>query len=132
MSAGAVVAEIASWILIAIGSVALLTGAIGVLRMPDVYTRMHAASLTDTVGAGALIAGLMIQGGMTLVTVKLFLILVFLFFTSPTATFSLAHAAMTGGVEPVPLRSGDGPEKSASSAGEKRPYIISSISWCCR
>jgi len=96
----ALIVEIASWLLIAIGSLALLTGAIGVLRFPDVYTRMHAASITDTLGAGALLGGLMLQAGLTLIAVKLFLMLVFLFFTSPTSSFALAHAALSSGVEP--------------------------------
>lgn len=117
MTAGTVIADVASWLLILIGSLAILTGAIGVLRMPDVYTRMHAASITDTLGAGALVAGLMIQAGVTLVAVKLFLILVFLFFTGPTSTFSLAHAAMTSGVEPLhPADAIKPPAKTEESA----------------
>ena len=79
----------------------MLIGGIGVLRFPDVYTRMHAASITDTVGAGSILIGLTIQAGVSLVAVKLILMLVFLFFTSPTSSFSLAHAALSSGVEPV-------------------------------
>jgi multicomponent Na+:H+ antiporter subunit G len=94
-------ADILSWGLIIVGSVAMLIGGIGVLRFPDVYTRMHAASITDTLGAGALLLGLTIQAGFTLVAVKLILMLVFLFFTSPTSSFSLAHAALSSGVEPL-------------------------------
>ena len=94
------IADILSWILIIIGSVSMLIGGLGVLRLPDVYTRMHAASITDTLGAGALLLGLTIQAGFTLIAVKLLLILVFLFFTSPTSSFALAHAALSSGVEP--------------------------------
>ncbi len=97
---GAMIADLASWVLIVIGAFGVLTGGIGVLRLPDFYTRMHAAGITDTLGAGAIIAGLMIQSGLTLVTVKLALILIFLFFTNPTSSFSLAHAALTSGVAP--------------------------------
>ena len=79
----------------------MLIGGIGILRFPDVFTRMHAASITDTMGAGALLLGLTIQAGLTLVAVKLILILVFLFFTSPTSSFALAHAALSSGVEPI-------------------------------
>ena len=96
----AIAVDIASWILIVVGGLAVMTGGVGVLRFPDVYTRMHAASVTDTLGAGALLAGLMLQAGFTLVAVKLFLILMFLFFTSPTSSFALAHAALSSGVEP--------------------------------
>lgn len=117
MTAGALVADVASLVLIVIGSLAILTGAIGLLRMPDVYTRMHAASITDTLGAGTLIAGMMIQAGFTLVAVKLFLILVFFFFTSPTSTFSLAHAALTSGVEPV-LHRGSATDSRTDREGE--------------
>ena len=96
----AIIADILSWGLIILGSVSMLIGGIGVLRFPDVYTRMHAASITDTMGAGALLLGLAVQAGFSLIAVKLILMLVFLFFTSPTSSFSLAHAALSSGVEP--------------------------------
>ena len=93
--------DIASWLLIILGSVFTLIGGVGILRLPDIYTRMHAASLTDTLGAGALLLGLMFQAGFSLIAVKLFLMLVFFFFTSPTSSFSLAHAALSSGVQPM-------------------------------
>ena len=93
--------DILSVALIVIGSVSLIIGALGVLRLPDVYTRMHAASITDTLGAGSIILGLILQAGLTLVAGKLFLILVFLFFTSPASSFALAHAALSSGVKPI-------------------------------
>jgi multicomponent Na+:H+ antiporter subunit G len=93
--------DILSVALIGIGSVSLIIGALGVLRLPDVYTRMHAASITDTLGAGSIILGLILQAGLTLVAGKLFLILVFLFFTSPASSFALAHAALSSGVKPI-------------------------------
>ena len=93
--------DILSVALIVIGSVSLIIGALGLLRLPDVYTRMHAASITDTLGAGSIILGLILQAGLTLVAGKLFLILVFLFFTSPASSFALAHAALSSGVKPI-------------------------------
>ena len=93
--------DILSVALIGIGSVSLIIGALGVLRLPDVYTRMHAASITDTLGAGSIILGLILQAGLTLVAGKLFLILIFLFFTSPASSFALAHAALSSGVKPI-------------------------------
>ena len=93
--------DVLSFALIGIGSFSLIIGALGVLRLPDVYTRMHAASITDTLGAGTIILGLIIQAGLTLVAGKLFLILIFLFFTSPASSFALAHAALSGGVKPI-------------------------------
>ena len=96
------IVNILSWFLIMVGSFSVITGAVGVLRLPDVYTRMHAASITDTLGAGSIIAGLILQAGLTLVAAKLFLILVFIFFTSPASSFALAHAALSSGGKPVP------------------------------
>lgn len=95
------IVDILSWFLILIGSFSVITGAVGVLRLPDVYTRMHAASITDTLGAGTIIAGLILQAGLTLVAAKLFLILVFIFFTSPASSFALGHAALSSGVKPI-------------------------------
>ncbi len=94
------VINIVSWGLIGIGGFALLCGSIGVLRFPDVYTRMHAASITDTLGSAAILIALILQAGPTLVAAKLALIIIFIFITSPTSSFSLAHAALSSGVEP--------------------------------
>lgn len=91
---------IASWAMILVGGAFLIIGGIGALRFPDFFTRQHAAGITDTGGAGFLIAGLMLQGGLSLVTVKLALILLFIFFTSPTATHALAQAALSSGLKP--------------------------------
>lgn len=107
--------HILAWAMVLGGSAAILVGGIGVLRFPDVYTRMHAAGITDTMGAGLLLGGLMVHEGATLVTVKLALILIFLFFTSPTSSFSLAHAAMTSGVEPVLRKPDDGDNREDRS-----------------
>ena len=94
------VLDIASWVLLLGGGALVTIGGIGIVRFPDVYTRSHAAGVTDTGGAGLILIGLMLQGGATLVTVKLILILVFIFFTSPTATFALVHAAYESDEEP--------------------------------
>ncbi|EKV30903.1 Na(+) H(+) antiporter subunit G [Caenispirillum salinarum AK4] len=84
-----------SWAMLLGGAAFSLIGGLGILRMPDIYTRMHAASLTDTMGAILILGGLMIQGGLTLVTAKLVLTLFFLLFTSPVSTHALAAAALT-------------------------------------
>ena len=93
--------DLASWILIVGGSIFCMVGALGLLRMPDFFTRMHAASLIDTLGAGMLLVGMMLQAGLTLITVKLIFLVLLLFFTSPTATHALARAARARGVEPL-------------------------------
>jgi multicomponent Na+:H+ antiporter subunit G len=102
--------DIASWVLLVSGGAFCIVGGLGLLRLPDVYARMHAAGITDTLGAGLILAGLMLQGGLTLVTVKLFLILMFLLYTSPTSTYALANAAYRRGLVPLlggtPLDSG--------------------------
>ena len=80
------VLDVASWAFLMAGSLFCITGGIGMLRLPDFYTRCHAAGITDTLGAGLILIGLGFQGGLTQVTVKLLLILVFLALTSPTST----------------------------------------------
>ncbi|MGA0115735.1 MAG: monovalent cation/H(+) antiporter subunit G, partial [Burkholderiales bacterium] len=78
--------NVVSWACLLAGAVFCVIGALGMLRMPDFYTRVHAASVTDTAGAGLLLLGMMLQAGFTLVTVKLIIIGLLIFFTSPTAT----------------------------------------------
>ena len=82
-----------SWICLSGGAAFLLIGALGALRFPDFYTRLHAVSVCDTLGAGLVLVGLMLQGGLSLVTVKLLLMFYFLMFTGPTAVHALAQAA---------------------------------------
>ena len=94
------VVDILSWILLITGAAFMLLSALGMIRLPDFFTRLHGASLADTGGAALMLLGLMLQAGFTLVTVKLVLIGVFLFFTSPTATHAVAHAALIGGLSP--------------------------------
>ena len=98
--------DIASWVLILVGSAFCVTGAIGLLRMPDFFTRMHAASIVDTLGAAFILLGLMLQAEFGLVTVKLIAIGLLLFFTSPVSTHALARAALARGIEPK-LAEGD-------------------------
>jgi multicomponent Na+:H+ antiporter subunit G len=92
---------VASWILLLAGGIFCIIGAVGLLRMPDFYTRMHAASVIETLGAGLILLGLMLQAGLTLVAVKLLFLGLLIFFASPTATHALARAAMAHGLEPL-------------------------------
>ncbi len=89
-----------SWLAIIGGIFFIVVGSIGLIRMPDVYTRLHAAGMTDTMGAGLLLIGLSFQAGLTLITVRLMMIWAFLLFTSPIGTHALARAALHGKVEP--------------------------------
>lgn len=92
--------DIASWSLLLVGGALIVTGGIGLIRMPDFFTRLHCAGIVDTLGTALVVAGLILQSGMTQVSIKLVLILVFVFFTSPTATHAVAHAALVGGLKP--------------------------------
>ena len=95
------VLDILSWILLVLGGLAVLIGGIGALRMPDLYTRMHAASVTDSLGAILVILGLMLQAGLSLAAFKLAAILLFLLLTSPTSSNALASAALLAGKRPI-------------------------------
>ena len=94
------IVDILSWISIGIGCAFVLVGGLGLVRLPDVFTPLHAASVADSAGAGFILLGLMLQAGLSLTTLKLVLILAFLIFTAPTAAHALAHAALLDGVLP--------------------------------
>ncbi|MCA1974352.1 MAG: monovalent cation/H(+) antiporter subunit G [Caenispirillum sp.] len=89
-----------SWACLLAGGFFCAVGALGLLRMPDFYTRMHAASVTDTLGAGLILLGLMLQAGPTLVAVKLVMVGLLLFFTAPVAAHALTKAALMRGLAP--------------------------------
>ena len=93
--------DVLSWISILAGLFFILVGGIGLIRLPDVYTRLHAAGMTDTMGAGLVLIGLSFQSGLTLITVRLLMIWAFLLFTSPIATHAVARAALHGKLEPI-------------------------------
>ena len=103
--------DILSWALLLSGSAFVLVGGIGIMRLPVLYTRMHAASLTDTLGTLLILGGIMLQAGLTLATIKLAAILLFLLLTSPTASNALASAAILSGVQPD-----EGPIKRGGNA----------------
>ena len=90
------IVTIARAILLLVGSVFTLIGSIGIVRMPDVFTRLHAAGITDTLGAAGVLLGLALKAGFSLLLVKLLLMLVFLLLLNPTACHALARAALHG------------------------------------
>ncbi|MGB5213453.1 MAG: monovalent cation/H(+) antiporter subunit G [Anderseniella sp.] len=119
--------DIASAVLLLTGGFFVFVGGFGVMRMPEFFTRMHAASLTDTGGAALILLGLMLQGGFTLVPLKLAAIFLFLFLTSPTASYALANAALLSGVRTA-CRNETGsplPENQPDTATSK-PAAVSS------
>ena len=91
--------DVASWILLVGGALFCIIGGIGLLRFPDFYSRLHATALTDTMGAGLMMVGLMLQAGWSLVTLKLVGVLAFLFITGPVASHALVKAAFAHGVK---------------------------------
>ena len=120
--------DLVSWALIFSGSAFALAGGLGIVRLPDFYTRLHGSGVTDTLGAALLIFGLMVQaakvglgrvleegfaGGVapTLVAVKLAMILFFLLITSPTGCHALAQAALSQELKP---QLHDAPDEDAS------------------
>jgi multicomponent Na+:H+ antiporter subunit G len=117
--------DIIAWAALLTGSFFLIVGGYGLLRMPDFFTRGHAAGITDTLGAGLVLGGLMIEAGWSLNLARLSLILVFLLFTSPTASHALAHAALTAGMKPwtrASARDDAAPKQTAESpSGEGGP-----------
>jgi multicomponent Na+:H+ antiporter subunit G len=92
--------DILSWIFLIAGSAFAVIGGIGILRLPDFFTRMHGGGITDTMGATLILIGLMFQAPHWQVAVKLAMILIFLLITSPTSGHALAKAALSNGLEP--------------------------------
>ncbi len=107
--------DILSWILLTLGGACVLIGGVGGLRLPSFYTRIHAASLTDTTATLLIFAGIMLQAGFSLATMKLLAIMLFLLLTGPTATYALANAALLSGLEPGARSAAD---KHKENAGE--------------
>jgi multicomponent Na+:H+ antiporter subunit G len=93
--------DVISWVCLVSGSFFCLTGGIGLLRFPDFFTRIHAASLTDTLGASLILVGLMFQAGWGLVSAKLLLILMFSLLAGTTASHAMAKASLKSGLKPL-------------------------------
>jgi multicomponent Na+:H+ antiporter subunit G len=104
--------NILSWIFIVSGSFFAIIGAVGSLRFPDFWSRLHAASISDSAGVILLLIGMMLQAGPGLIAVKLLIILVFLFITGPTSTHAVANAALVSGLKPKQLP----PEETGTDA----------------
>ena len=92
--------DILSWVCMVAGGFFCIVGGIGLIRMPDFFTRLHAASVIETAGAGLLLIGMALQAGLTLVAAKLVIIGLLIFFASPVATHALANAALARGLKP--------------------------------
>lgn len=106
--------DIVSWVLLVVGgSVAVISG-IGLLRLPDLYTRLHAASMLDSLGALCVFIGLALQAETVAVAVKLLLAPAFLLLTTATAAHVLSKSARRAGLEPI-----EEPAAVTESAGDE-------------
>ncbi len=89
-----VVLDAASWFCLITGGAFAVVGGIGIVRLPNLFTRLHAAGVTDSMGAGLILLGLILQSGLHLATFKLFILMIFLLIIGPTSTHALAEAAL--------------------------------------
>ena len=112
------VAEWISVVLIVLGIGFMAIGSIGVIRLPDFYSRTHAASKTDTLGILLVISGLMVLEGFTINMGKLSFVLLFVALANPIGSHALARAAMDSGLKPLLFRKGelDGSTTQSSTA----------------
>lgn len=87
-------------ILLFLGCFFIVVAAIGIVRFPDFFSRMHPAGKSDTLGQALALMGLVVYEGFSLVSIKLFIIVIFIFIANPTASHALAKAAYVAGVKP--------------------------------
>ena len=118
MTLPALVIDILSWAMIVAGSFFVIIGAVGILRFPDFWSRLHAASVTESGGMILLLIGMALQTGWTLIAFKLGVIGIFMLITVPTSTHAVANAALVSGLRP-PKFPQTSPQKAASEATDK-------------
>lgn len=97
----------ASNVILALGVFFALLGSVGILRLPDFYTRSHAAAKPDTLGLVLLMIGLAMREGPGINAAKLILIGVFVGLANPAASHALGRAAVRMGLKPW-MRDGGG------------------------
>ena len=93
--------SIASIVLVSAGIFFMLVGSVGIIRLPDFFSRTHAVSKSDTLGMLLAIIGIIIYEGFTLSSLKLALVVVFIALANPIGTHALGRAAFRKGVKPV-------------------------------
>ena len=97
------------------GGLLCITGGVGLLRLPDFFSRVHAVGLTETLAAPLLLVGLMLEMGWSLDLFKILMIMILVLATNPTATHAMAKAALHGGHPPKLGGASDEAEEDASS-----------------
>ena len=118
MTLPALVIDILSWAMIVAGSFFVIIGAVGILRFPDFWSRLHAASVTESAGMILLLIGMALQTGWTLIAFKLGVIGIFMLITGPTSTHAVANAALVSRLRPPKLPQ-TSPQKAAAEATDK-------------
>lgn len=118
MTFPALLIDILSWAMILAGSFFVIIGAVGILRFPDFWSRLHAASVTESAGMILLLIGMALQTGWTLIAFKLGVIGIFMLVTGPTSTHAVANAALVSGLRPPTLPQ-TSPQKAAAEAADK-------------
>lgn len=119
--------EILASILLLVGTLFTLIGSIGLVRLPDFYTRMHAPSKSTTLGVSGVLAAavLTLPGGVLATGLKSLLAIVFLFLTTPIGAHMMGRAARAGGIGFCPETHVDElPPAKLERAGEELPPPI--------
>ena len=89
-----------SYLFAFIGLTLFFFGTIGIIRFPDIYTRLQASSKCDGAGTIALLIGLIISEGINVFSIRIVLILFFLLLTNPISTHAIARSAVIRGIKP--------------------------------
>lgn len=92
--------EILGMALMVIGLFFLMVGAIGVIRLPDVFSRSHAVGLTDSLGALFTLSGLALYQGVNGNLLRVLLVLALMYVLNPVMTHATIRAALRAGVRP--------------------------------
>jgi multicomponent Na+:H+ antiporter subunit G len=100
-----IVMDIASALSLITGALFIIIGSIGLVRLPDFFTRLHGAGIAETLGAWLVLLGLLLQSEWSSASIKLVMIFFLLVITGPTATHALAKSALHGGLKPKQLDS---------------------------
>ena len=112
-----VILEWLSGLCLLLGGVLCITGGVGMLRMPDFFSRVHASGVTETLAAPLLFSGLLLQMELSLESVKVIMILILVLATNPTATHAMAKATLHGGQRPLESANG----KDIGGDGSSKP-----------
>ena len=109
--------EFLSGLCLFLGGVLCITGGVGLLRMPDFFSRVHASGVTETLAAPLLLSGLLLQMELSLDSVKVIMILILVLATNPTATHAMAKATLHGGQRPLVYDN----DKDTGGEGSSKP-----------